>query len=63
MRFGLVSLPGAESFLIEAYPVSIRLLDVALIGAVAVALCVLASLYPAARAAAIEPAHAVQIDG
>jgi lipoprotein-releasing system permease protein len=63
MRFGLVSLPGAESFLIDAYPVSIRLLDVALIGGVAVALCVLASLYPAARAAAIEPAHAVQIDG
>lgn len=62
-RYGLVPLPGAEAFLIDAYPVAIRLLDVVLVGTVAVALCVLAALYPAARAAAIDPARAVQIDG
>ena len=60
--FALVPLLGAESFLIDAYPISIRLFDLALIGTVSFALCVLASLYPAARAAAIEPAHAVQMD-
>ncbi|QXD13751.1 ABC transporter permease [Rhodocaloribacter litoris] len=62
-QFGLVRLPGAGSFLIEAYPVAIRALDVVLIGLVSVALCVVASLYPARRAAAIEPARAVQLDG
>lgn len=60
--FALVPLLGAESFMIDAYPVSIRLFDLVVIGAVSFALCVLASLYPAARAAAIEPAHAVQMD-
>ncbi len=60
--FGLVPLLGAESFMIDAYPVSIRLFDLVVIGAVSFGLCVLASLYPAARAAAIEPAHAVQME-
>ena len=60
--FALVPLLGAESFMIDAYPVSIRLFDLVVIGTVSFALCVLASLYPAARAAAIEPAHAVQMD-
>jgi len=60
--FALVPLLGAESFLIDAYPVSIRVFDLVVIGGVAFGLCVLAALYPAARAAAIEPAHAVQME-
>ncbi len=60
--FHLVPLLGAESFMIDAYPVSIRLFDLGIIGVVSFGLCVLASLYPAARAASIEPAHAVQMD-
>ena len=60
--FHLVPLLGAESFMIDAYPVSIRLFDLVVITTVSFGLCVLASLYPAARAAAIEPAHAVQMD-
>ena len=60
--FHLVPLLGAESFMIDAYPVSIRLFDLVVIGTVSFGLCILASLYPAARAAAIEPAHAVQMD-
>jgi len=62
-HFGLVTLPGADAFLIDAYPVAIRFLDVALIGGVSMVLCVLAAVYPAMRAAAIEPAVAVQVDG
>ncbi len=61
--FKLVPLQGAESFMIDAYPVAIRVVDLVLIVAVALGLCVLASLYPAARAAAIEPARAVQTEG
>lgn len=60
--FKLVPMAQADSFLIDAYPVSIQAVDVGLIAVVAFGLCVLASLYPAARAAAIEPARAVQMD-
>ena len=61
-RYELVPMAQAESFLIDAYPVAIQPLDVILVSVVAFGLCVLASLYPAARAAAIEPARAVQMD-
>jgi lipoprotein-releasing system permease protein len=61
-RYDLVPMAQAESFLIDAYPVSIQPLDVIVVAAVAFGLCVLAALYPAARAAAIEPARAVQMD-
>lgn len=57
---GFVPLADAEAFIIDAYPVSIRAFDVILVTVVAVVLCVLASLYPAARAAAVEPADAVR---
>lgn len=60
--FQLVPMAQAESFLIDAYPVSVHWADVVLVTAIALGLCVLASLYPAARAAAIEPAQAVQMD-
>lgn len=60
--YEVVPMAQAESFLIDAYPVSIQLLDVVLIAVVAFGLCVLAALYPAARAAAIEPARAVHLD-
>lgn len=59
-HFGLVPLAEAESFIIDAYPVAIRALDVALIVVVAVGLCAVAALYPAARAASVEPAQAVR---
>ena len=62
-RFGLVPLAEAESFMIDAYPVAVQATDVGLVVAVAVGLCVLASVYPARRAAAIEPAQAVQLEG
>jgi lipoprotein-releasing system permease protein len=58
----VVPMAQAQSFLIDAYPVSVRALDVVVIAVVAFGLCVLAALYPAARAASIEPARAVQMD-
>ena len=61
-HFELVPMAQAESFLIDAYPVSIQVLDVVLIAVVAFGLCVLAALYPATRAASIQPARAVQMD-
>lgn len=61
-HFKLVPMAQAESFMIDAYPVVIQPLDIAVIATVSFALCVLAAVYPAARAAAIEPAQAVHLD-
>ncbi|MCY3487514.1 MAG: ABC transporter permease [Bacteroidetes bacterium] len=57
--FQLVPLLGAESFVIEAYPVSIQILDLVLILGVSFGLCLIAALYPAWRAARSEPSRAV----
>lgn len=62
-EFSLVPMAQAESFLIDAYPVAVRPLDVALIAAAAMVLCVGAAVYPARRAARLAPARAVQQDG
>lgn len=61
--YGLVPLAGAEAFLIDAYPIAVQTSDLLLIGSGAFVLCLLAAVYPAARAAAVEPARAVQVDG
>jgi lipoprotein-releasing system permease protein len=61
-HFKLVPMAQAESFMIDAYPVVIQPLDIALIAVVSFGLCVLAAVYPASRAAAIEPARAVHLD-
>jgi len=59
----IVPLADAESFLIDSYPVSIQFLDVFVIAVIALGLCVLASVYPARRAASIEPAEAISVEG
>ncbi|MXW64767.1 MAG: ABC transporter permease [Bacteroidetes bacterium SB0662_bin_6] len=61
-HFGLVPLAGAESFLIDAYPVFIEGGDLLTVSVAAIGLCAAAGLYPAVRAAAIEPAKAVNIE-
>lgn len=61
--YQLVPLAGSESFLIDAYPVSIQLLDIGAITIVALILCVLAAIYPANRASKIQPAEAVSVEG
>lgn len=58
---GIVPLAEAEAFIISSYPVSIRFLDISVIVVVSVLLCILAAIYPASRAASIEPARAVQV--
>lgn len=57
--FQIVPLLGAESFVIEAYPVSIQMLDLGLVLGVSFSLCLVAALYPAWRAARSEPSRAV----
>ncbi|MEM1269542.1 MAG: ABC transporter permease [Bacteroidota bacterium] len=59
-EFGLVSLAGAESFIIDTYPVSVQVPDVLAVLAVVFTLCLIAAWYPAHRAAQVEPARAVR---
>lgn len=57
-EYGLVKL--TSSFIIDAYPVAIQPLDIALIIVGTILLCIGASWYPATRAARVEPADAVR---
>jgi lipoprotein-releasing system permease protein len=50
----------SSSFIIDAYPVAIQFSDIAIILSGTMVLCLLASWYPALRAASIEPADAVR---
>ncbi len=58
--FKWVPLAESESFLIDAYPIAIRSLDVVVVVVLAVVVCMLASIYPAVRAASEQPADAVR---
>ncbi len=60
--YGLVKLAGAESFIIDAYPVSIAAGDVALVLAGSMILCVLASWYPANRASKVDISEALRYE-
>lgn len=60
LEYGLIKLSSA--FIIDAYPVDIRLLDVSIILAGSLLLCLAASWFPAQRAAAIQPADAVRFE-
>jgi len=59
-QYGLIKLSSA--FIIDAYPVSIEFLDVAIVLAGSLLLCLLASWYPAWRASTVEPADAIRYD-
>lgn len=61
-HFALVPIAGAESFVINAYPVSIRLPDCLLIGLLSFGLCILAAVYPAWRASNTPVAEAVKVE-
>ncbi|KPP99689.1 MAG: lipoprotein-releasing system permease protein [Bacteroidetes bacterium HLUCCA01] len=60
--WGLVQLAGAESFIISAYPVSINAVDVTLVVAGSLVLCLLASWYPARRAASLIPSQVLRYE-
>jgi len=57
-EFGIIAL--SSSFIIDAYPVAINPWDVFIVLAGSMFLCLMASWYPASRAAATQPADAVK---
>lgn len=59
-QYGLIKLSSA--FIIDAYPVNIEVMDVSIVLAGSLVLCLLASWYPARRAASVAPADAIRYD-
>jgi len=60
-RYKLLHLPG-EIYFIDTLPVKIEWTDFALVGIAATALCFLASLYPAWRAARLAPVESIRYE-
>ncbi len=60
LKYGLVKLSSA--FIIDAYPIEIRTMDVALVLSGSLILCLLASWYPAHRAAQVQPSEAIRFE-
>lgn len=59
-EYGLIKLSSA--FIIDAYPASINFVDVSIVLGGSLLLCLLASWYPARRAASVDPADAIRYD-
>jgi lipoprotein-releasing system permease protein len=58
--YGFVQLPSKSAFIISAYPVSMKPGDFLAVGLSTVALCLLVSLYPAGKAAAIATSRSLE---
>jgi lipoprotein-releasing system permease protein len=58
--YGLVQLPSKSAFIISAYPVSMKPVDFLAVGVSTVVLCLLVSLYPAGKAAAIATSKSLE---
>lgn len=59
-QYGLIKLSSA--FIIDAYPVNVEVVDVSVVLVGSLLLCLLASWYPARRAATVAPADAIRYD-
>jgi lipoprotein-releasing system permease protein len=58
-RFDLISIPS-DIYIINSLPVDMRATDFVLVSAVSLVICLLASVYPARKAASLQPVEAIR---
>jgi len=58
-RFDLISIPS-DIYIINSLPVDMRATDFVLVSAVSLIICLLASVYPARKAASLQPVEAIR---
>ena len=58
-RFDLISIPS-DIYIINSLPVEMRATDFVLVSAVSLVICLLASVYPARKAASLQPVEAIR---
>ena len=58
-RFDLITLP-ADIYVISSLPVDMRISDFAIVSLVSLGICLLASIFPARKAASLQPAEAIR---
>ena len=58
-RYQLIRLPG-DVYYITALPVDLRIADISIVALAAIAICFLATLYPAHQAARLDPVEAIR---
>ena len=58
-RFELISIPS-DIYIINSLPVDMQLVDVLLVSVVSLIICLLASVYPARKAASLQPVEAIR---
>jgi lipoprotein-releasing system permease protein len=59
LRFNLITIPG-DIYFISSLPVDMQPLDFLLIAVVSLSICLMASIYPARKAAALLPVEAIR---
>jgi len=60
-QFKLIGLP-AEIYIINAVPIDMRVLDFVWVSAASLGICLVASLYPAKKAASLDPVEAIRYE-